>query len=317
MVVIMRRRRRVRCHAVAAVLLRTIRRLGMRIVGPVMRPGPVVCLRLLARPPAPAAPTAAPAAFLLADLLALLGRRACRRLFGLLDLLLVVLLDRRRKLHHGGRNHRRFLRGEVAQPLETEGGRDERVVMRDGDAEAIAYFDLRQGLPLLMEAVQRPCGRYVGADLRRAAADAFLLYCAQDMQRRRFGRADMAGAGAMGAGLGRRLDQRRSQPLARQFEQAERADATELDACAVVFHAFLETALDRALVAVLLHVDEIDDDEAGEVAQTELAGDLLRRLEVGAQRRLLDVALLGRASRIDVDRDQRFRRVDDDVAARA
>src|SRR5260221_5595939 len=127
----------------------------------------------------------------------------------------------------------------------------------------------------------------------------------------------MAGAGAMGAGLGRRLDQRRSQPLARQFEQAERADATELDARAVVFHAFLETALDRALVAVLLHVDEIDDDEAGEVAQTELAGDLLRRLEVGAQRRLLDVALLGRASRIDVDRDQRFRRVDDDVAARA
>ncbi len=136
------------------------------------------------------------------------GCRAWRRHFRLLGLLLVVLLDRRRKLHRRGGNHRRFLGGEVAQPFETEGGRDQRVVMRDGDAKAVAQLDLRQGLPFLIEDVERHRGRHVDAELGRAAADALLLNGAQDVQRRRFGRADMAGAAAMRAGLGRRLDQR-------------------------------------------------------------------------------------------------------------
>ena len=49
-----------------------------------------------------------------------------------------------------------------------------------------------------------------------------------------------------------------------------------------LLHRILEPALDLALVARLLHVDEVDDDQAGEVAQAELAGDLLGGLEVGA-----------------------------------
>jgi hypothetical protein len=50
------------------------------------------------------------------------------------------------------------------------------------------------------------------------------------------------------------------------------------------------------LIAVLLHVDEIDHDQPGQVAQSKLTRDLLGRLEVGAERRLLDVALARRAS---------------------
>ena len=68
-------------------------------------------------------------------------------------------------------------------------------------------------------------------------------------------------------------------------------DAADLDAGAVVLQRILELALDRAVVALLLHVDEVDDDQAGEVAQPELAGDLLGRLEVGLERRVLDVVL--------------------------
>src|ERR1700730_874532 len=122
-----------------------------------MRLGPMLRLRLVAPTSAPASPAAAPATLLLAELLAMLGRRgvfgcrAWRRLFRLLGLLLVVLLDRRRKLHRRGGNHRRFLGGEVAQPLETEGGRDQRVVMRDRDAKVVAQLDLRQGLPVLIK----------------------------------------------------------------------------------------------------------------------------------------------------------------------
>ena len=120
----------------------------------------------------------------------------------------------------------------------------------------------------------------------------FLLDGAQGMERRRFDRADTAGAGAVRADFRRMLEQGGAQPLARHLEQAEGRDAADLDAGAVVAHGILDLVLDLPLVAVLLHVDEVDHDQAGEVAQADLAGDLLRRLDVGAERGLLDVALL-------------------------
>ena len=89
-------------------------------------------------------------------------------------------------------------------------------------------------------------------------------------------------------------------------------DAADLDARAVVLQRILEAPLDRAIVAGFLHVDEIDDDQAGEVAQAQLARDFVGRLEIGAQRRVLDIVLARRAAGIDVDRDQRFGLVDDD-----
>ena len=78
-----------------------------------------------------------------------------------------------------------------------------------------------------------------------------------------------------------------------------------------------QLALDRAVVALLVHVDEVDDDQAGEIAQAELSGDFFRRLQVGLERGVLDVMLAGRAAGVDVDRDQRLGLVDDDVAAGA
>ena len=71
------------------------------------------------------------------------------------------------------------------------------------------------------------------------------------------------------------------QPLARQLHQAELADLAHLDAGAVGLQRVAQPLLDRALVAALRHVDEVDHDQAGEVAQAELAGDLVGGLEVG------------------------------------
>jgi hypothetical protein len=67
---------------------------------------------------------------------------------------------------------------------------------------------------------------------------------------------------------------------------------------------------------VLLHIDEIDDDEPGQIAQSQLPRDLVGCFEAGAQRGFFDVALAGRTAGIDVDRDQRLGLVDDDVATR-
>ena len=61
-------------------------------------------------------------------------------------------------------------------------------------------------------------------------------------------------------------------------KQAEMRDAADLDARAVVLQRFLQPALDRAVVALLVHVDEVDDDQAGEIAQAQLARDFLGRL---------------------------------------
>jgi hypothetical protein len=45
------------------------------------------------------------------------------------------------------------------------------------------------------------------------------------------------------------------------------------------------------------HVDEVDDDQAAQVAQAQLARDFIGRFEVGVERGFLDVAALGGASR--------------------
>ena len=70
------------------------------------------------------------------------------------------------------------------------------------------------------------------------------------------------------------------------------------------------------MVLLRRHVDEVDDDQAADVAQTQLAGDLVRRFEIGVQRRLFDVGAFRGACRVDVDGHQRFGGIDDDAAAR-
>ena len=79
---------------------------------------------------------------------------------------------------------------------------------------------------------------------------------------------------------------------------------------------FLQATLDQPAVAALVHVDEVDDDQPGKVAQSELPRDLLGRLEIGLERGVLDVVLARRLARVDVDGDERLGLVDDDIAAR-
>ena len=73
----------------------------------------------------------------------------------------------------------------------------------------------------------------------------------------------------------------------------------------------------KHLVAVRLrlHVDEVADDDAADVAQAELPRDLARRLDVRLEDRLLRILLARVAARVHVDRDERLGRLDDQVAA--
>ena len=84
-----------------------------------------------------------------------------------------------------------------------------------------------------------------------------------------------------------------------------------------VFMASLRQRSTAALLPPFVHVDEVDDDQPGEVAQAQLTRHLLGRLEVGLIGRLLDVAALGGAPGVDVHRDQGLGRAEDDVATGA
>ena len=91
----------------------------------------------------------------------------------------------------------------------------------------------------------------------------------------------------------------------------------DLDAGAVVLQRLLQPPLHRRVVLAHFHVDEVDDDQPGEVAQAQLPRHLLGGLEVGPQRGVLDAALARRAAGVHVDGDQRLGLVDHDIAAGA
>ena len=122
--------------------------------------------------------------------------------------------------------------------------------------------------------------------------------------------------GADGAGHGERALQRLLDALAGDGDQAEIVELENLRWGAVGLQRLFERLHHLVAVLALVHVDEVDDDDAAQVAQANLADDLRDGIEVGLDdgvfeaRRLADV-LAG----VDVDGDQRFGLVDDDGAA--
>ena len=179
----------------------------------------------------------------------------------------------------------------------------------------VARLDLGQAFALVVQDVHDDCRGGVDHHQRGTTLGALLLDAAQHMDRAALDAADMAEAVAMRAGDEVRLGQARAQALAAHFHQAEMADLADLDARAVVLQRLLEAALDHGVVLLRLHVDEVDDDQPGEIAQPQLARHLVGGLQVGLDRGLLDAALARGAAGVDVDGDQRLGLVDDQIAA--
>ena len=108
----------------------------------------------------------------------------------------------------------------------------------------------------------------------------------------------------------------RADPLAGHLDQAERGDLGDLVLGPVAAEALEEAADDEVAVALEDHVDEVDDDDAADVAQPELADDLLGRLDVVLGDRLLEVAARAdELAGVDVDDGHRLGAVDDQRAA--
>ena len=71
--------------------------------------------------------------------------------------------------------------------------------------------------------------------------------------------------------------------LARHFKQPEMRDAADLDAGAIILQTILHPLFDRAVVAVFFHVDEIDDNQTGKIAQAKLTRNFIRCFKIRLQ----------------------------------
>ena len=128
-------------------------------------------------------------------------------------------------------------------------------------------------------------------------------------------RADQAGAVAGWARLRRRLDHAGAQTLARHFHQAKAGNATHLNARAIGLQLVLHALFNGGVVLALVHVDEVDDDQARKVTQTQLARHFFGGLKVGLGRGFLDRAFFGGPARVHVDRNKRLGDADHDITA--
>ena len=190
--------------------------------------------------------------------------------------------------------------------------------LADSDADPLAEEILELDHRAALRGEEHRC------DLRRAhdleARDLLHveheLDAAHRVGRDRVGHADLAVARAVRAIHVVRLADARAHALARELDDAELADLRDGRLGAVAREVLLETVLDVAAMLRRAHVDEVADDDAAEVAQAQLARDLVDGLLVGLVRVRLAVAGAARAARVHIDRDERLGLVDDKRATR-
>ncbi len=204
----------------------------------------------------------------------------------------------------------------VLEPLQFVVRRLQRLVGNQQHADALLELDFGDFDTLFVEQEAGHLHRHLHQHSGGVVLEGLFLDDAQDLQRRRLGVADVARAAAARAGDGGPLGQRRAQALAAHLQQAKLADRRELHARAVLPQRFTQAVFHLAPVFAVLHVDEVDHDQAAQVAQPRLARHLVGRFQVGAQCGLLDVAALDGARRVDVNGHQRLGLVDDDGPTR-
>ena len=147
---------------------------------------------------------------------------------------------------------------------------------------------------------------------------ADLLHFGQDFVADRRARLDHGAPGAVRTRLGEDALEALLHALARDDDEAEVRDLQRLRRRAILPQLLLDGLEDLQPVLLLFHVDEVEHDDAAEIAQPDLPHDLLHGFEVRLENRVLEAAgglLADVAAGVDVDGDERLRLVDDDRSA--
>src|SRR5882762_3289954 len=131
----------------------------------------------------------------------------------------------------------------------------------------------------------------------------------------RFGRADETAPRAAWTRLTQQMFQALAGALAGHFHEPERREAHDVGLGAITGQRALEGGEHRTPVRLIAHVDEVDDDDAAEIAQPQLPRDAHRRLEVGAEDGFLQIAMTHIGAGVHVDSGHRLGLVDHQVTA--
>ena len=174
----------------------------------------------------------------------------------------------------------------------------------------VASLDLRDALALLVEQIGGNVHRYIGHNAAGVVLARFFLD--QTKYRECSGLDAANGAVALAARThrARAFSERGAQALAGHLEQSKLGNLADLHARAVSAQCFSQTILDLSLMLGREHVNEVDDHQTPKVTQAQLPSYFISGFQVGVGRGLLDVATLGGARRVDVDRNQGFGVVD-------
>ncbi len=177
------------------------------------------------------------------------------------------------------------------------------LIVRDDDtADAIlTRLNSVHCRPFFVKQIRGDRHRNNGMDFLRILFQRFFFNQAQNGQRQRFVIAHGAGTATARTHVMAGFAQRRAQALTRHFEQAEAGNMANLNTRPVLTHRFTQAVFYRALVTYRRHIDKVDNDQAAQVAQTQLAGNLIGRFQVGIKRRFFDIAAASRAGGVDID----------------
>ena len=99
------------------------------------------------------------------------------------------------------------------------------------------------------------------------------------------------------------------------LHQPELGETIDGDAGTVARQRLVEFRQHRIAMLVIVHVDEVDNDDAAQVSQPQLPRDGLRRLQVGLEYRVIKTAAGNKSAGVHVHRGQGLGLVDDHIAA--
>ena len=104
--------------------------------------------------------------------------------------------------------------------------------------------------------------------------------------------------------------------FARDFDEAEARDVDDIRLRAVVFDLIAHIRQQFFLLLLFFHVDEVDNDDAADVAQANLLEDFRGCFEIRLIDSIAKVCLTDVFARIDIDDSQGLGLIDDEEAAR-
>jgi len=124
----------------------------------------------------------------------------------------------------------------------------------------------------------------------------------------------MAVAVAVEAGFAQGAGEVAAGPFPGHLDQAQFSQGQDVGLALVLSHGLVHGGHDLFLVGFFSHVDEVDDDDAADIPQPYLVGDLLDGLQVGIEDGLVKVVLAHVTAGVDVNGHQGFGLLDDDIA---